>query len=45
MLFQVSVGLKLQILRILSTLLRIQVPLSIFDEGVKDLQLNFKTET
>ena len=44
MLFQVSAGLKLQILRILSTLLRIQVPLSIFDEGVKDLQLNFKTE-
>ena len=45
MLFQVSPGCKLQILNIFSTLLRIRVPLSIFDEGVKDLQISFRTPT
>ena len=44
MLFQVSVQYKLQILTILQTLLRIQVPVSIFDEGVKDFK-QFRTPT
>lgn len=45
MLFQVSAGCKLQILNIIQTLLRIQVPLNIFDESVKDLNIAFKTQT
>jgi len=45
MLFQVSVECKLQILTIFQTLLRIQVPLSVFDEAAKDLKLNFRTQS
>ena len=45
MFFQVSVQSKLEILTIFQTLLRIQVPLRVFDESVKDLSFGFRTPT
>ena len=47
MIFQVSPKLKLQILQIFQILLRIQVPLSIFDSAieVEDLKVKFRTES
>lgn len=45
MLFQVSVDCKLQVLAIFQTLLRIQVPLTIFNEGVQELKAKFRTES